>query len=228
LSSSSYPAIADVHYFIIEICEHLKSYSVKENFSQKLMALALYEKLNEYWIILDQSSTIPTILNPSAKLTLFTPEDRKTIAIINIKEQMAFYNTNASQQELPVETTIQNVENSTKDYFRMLKRRQTEDTSTSQNTVQSNNELEQYLALNCNENIPCLLWWKAHSTEFHILSQIARDYLAVQATSVASEQAFSVASNTLTKIRNRLHSTTARASLCLKSWIVNNLGEIKT
>ena len=55
---------------------------------------------------------------------------------------MAFYNTNASQQELPVETTIQNVENSTKDYFRMLKRRRTEDTSTSQNTVQFNNELE--------------------------------------------------------------------------------------
>ena len=82
--------------------------------------------------------------------------------------------------------------------------------------------------MNCNENIPCLLWWKAHSTEFHILLQIARDYLAVQATSVTSEQAFSVASNTLTKIRNRLHSTTARASLCLKSWIVNNLGEIKT
>ena len=52
--------------------------------------------------------------------------------------------------------------------------------------------------------------------------------MAVQATSVASEQAFSVASNTLTKIRNRLHSTTAKALLCLKSWIVNNLGEIKT
>ena len=61
----------------------------------------------------------------------------------------------------------------------MLKRRRTEDTSTFQNTVQSNNELKRYLALNCNENIPCLLWWKAHSTEFHILSQITRDYLAV-------------------------------------------------
>lgn len=140
---------------------------------------------------------------------------------------MGFYNTNVFQQQLP-EVTIQNVENSTKDYFRMLKRRRTNDQSSQNTTIQINNELERYLALDCNENIPYLLWWKAHSMEFPLLSQMAMDYLAIQATSVASEQTFSVASNTLTKVRNRLHSTTARASLCLKSWIMNNLGEIKT
>ena len=76
-----------------------------------------------------------------------------------------------------------------------------------------------------NDDIIPLVWWQARSIEFPLLSQIARDYLSIQSTSVASEQSFSVASNTLTNIRNRLHSTTARASLCLKSWIKNNLGE---
>ncbi|CAG8632884.1 11171_t:CDS:2, partial [Ambispora gerdemannii] len=38
-------------------------------------------------------------------------------------------------------------------------------------------------------------------------------------TIVASEQAFSVAGNTLTRTKNRLLPETARAILCVKSWI---------
>ena len=37
--------------------------------------------------------------------------------------------------------------------------------------------------------------------------------------------AFSVAGNTITKTRNRLQPETARASLCAKSWIDNNVGK---
>jgi len=51
---------------------------------------------------------------------------------------------------------------------------------------------------------------------------MARDYLTIQATSVASEQAFSVAENIITKTRNCLLSEIARAC-CVKSWIDNNL-----
>jgi hypothetical protein len=73
--------------------------------------------------------------------------------------------------------------------------------------------------------VEVLLWWKAHCVEFLVLSLMARDYLAVQSTSVACEQAFSVAGNTITKTRNRLQPETARASLCAKSWIENGIGE---
>ncbi|EXX73614.1 hypothetical protein RirG_058780 [Rhizophagus irregularis DAOM 197198w] len=54
---------------------------------------------------------------------------------------------------------------------------------------------------------------------------MAKDYLAIQSTSVACEQAFSVAGNTITKVRNRLCPETARALLCTKSWVENNIGE---
>ena len=77
-------------------------------------------------------------------------------------------------------------------------------------------EIDWYLALPC-ENVEALLWWRAHSAEFPVLSLMARDYLAIQSTSVACEQAFSVAGNTITKTQNQLHSETARASLCTKS-----------
>jgi hypothetical protein len=53
---------------------------------------------------------------------------------------------------------------------------------------------------------------------------MAKDYLIIQATSVAAEQAFSVAGNTITSIRNRLDPKTARTTLCLKSWVENEIG----
>ena len=64
---------------------------------------------------------------------------------------------------------------------------------------------------------------QAHACEFPVLSSMARDYLMIQATSVASERAFSIAGNTITKTRNRLLAETARACLCVKSWIDNDL-----
>ena len=56
---------------------------------------------------------------------------------------------------------------------------------------------------------------------------MAHNYLAIQETSVPSEQAFSVASYTITKVRNCLNPETAHASLCLKSWIEQNAGSHK-
>ncbi|GET66936.1 zinc finger BED domain-containing protein RICESLEEPER 2-like [Rhizophagus irregularis DAOM 181602=DAOM 197198] len=83
-------------------------------------------------------------------------------------------------------------------------------------------EIERYLALPCDENVEALLWWQAHSTEFLHFDLC---YLAIQSTSVAYEQAFSVAGNTITKVQNRLCPETAKASLCTKSWVENNIGE---
>ena len=60
--------------------------------------------------------------------------------------------------------------------------------------------------------------------KYPILSSIAKDYLIIQATSVAAEQAFSIAGNTITPTRNKLDSETAREILCLKSWIENGMG----
>ncbi|CAB4482065.1 unnamed protein product [Rhizophagus irregularis] len=37
-------------------------------------------------------------------------------------------------------------------------------------------EIERYLALPCDENVEALLWWQAHSTEFPVLSLMAKDY----------------------------------------------------
>ncbi len=79
--------------------------------------------------------------------------------------------------------------------------------------------------LQIDEETDPLLWWQVHTKEYPIISNMAWDYLTIQATSVASEQAFSVAGNVISKTRNRLLPETARACLCMKSWITNKLEE---
>lgn len=53
---------------------------------------------------------------------------------------------------------------------------------------------------------------------FPILARMARDYLAVMATSAASEGQFSIFSDIITKKRNRIEKETANKIICLKSW----------
>ena len=83
-------------------------------------------------------------------------------------------------------------------------------------------ELEKYLVMPLEDQIDLLLWWRAQC-EYPTLSQIARDYLSIQATSVALEQAFSIAGQTISEVKNRLDGETARVILCLKSWIFKNI-----
>ncbi|GES76749.1 zinc finger BED domain-containing protein RICESLEEPER 2-like [Rhizophagus clarus] len=76
------------------------------------------------------------------------------------------------------------------------------DEETTQTPASSNTdfaEIERYLALPCDENVEALLWWQAHSSEFPVLSLMAKDYLAIQSTNIACEQVFYVAGNTITK-----------------------------
>jgi len=47
---------------------------------------------------------------------------------------------------------------------------------------------------------------------------MARDYLAIPATSVPSEETFSLGKNLITDKRNRLAGKTIRICMCLKSW----------
>ena len=54
---------------------------------------------------------------------------------------------------------------------------------------------------------------------------MARDYLVIQATSVPSEQMFSVAKFTVNPTRNRLNPEKVKESLCLKTWFAEGLIE---
>jgi hypothetical protein len=66
--------------------------------------------------------------------------------------------------------------------------------------------------------IDLLVFWKAKQYNFPILAQVARDHLAVPATSAPSECVFSDGGEILTKKRNRISPDTLRWMICLRDW----------
>jgi hypothetical protein len=64
-----------------------------------------------------------------------------------------------------------------------------------------------------------LSYWKAHMTCYPRLSCMARDYLAIIATSASSERIFSSAKDLLGIYRFCLKPTTMKACVCLRSWL---------
>jgi hypothetical protein len=67
-------------------------------------------------------------------------------------------------------------------------------------------------------NMDIFKYWQAKQFEYPIIAQVARDHLAIPATSAPAECIFSQGSDIITKKRNRLAPATLRELLCLKSW----------
>ncbi|KAI9088455.1 hypothetical protein K1719_029904 [Acacia pycnantha] len=81
-------------------------------------------------------------------------------------------------------------------------------------------ELSQYL-LEAPAPIPTdvLEWWKVNSTRYPRLSVMARDFLAMQATSVVPEELFCGRGDEINKQRFCMSHDSTQSILCIKSWI---------
>jgi len=62
------------------------------------------------------------------------------------------------------------------------------------------------------------LYMLSKAFDFPIITQMARDYHAIPATSAPSERVFSMAGNLISKKRTRISSENVRYVLCLRSW----------
>lgn len=63
-----------------------------------------------------------------------------------------------------------------------------------------------------------LVWWKLNEQKFPSIAQLAKDIFAVQASSVASESAFSIAGRVVDETRTRLSDESIQALMLLQSW----------
>ena len=209
--------MGDVRFVFEGIQECLEEQIGKEGFTVSDVAASISQKIEEYWGIMDRSSIASAILDPRTKLSIFSEEDKQS-ACEHIQEIFETYREYYSNIQSQSSGKSSSTTNTGRQFF--ISRRNPTIQFASTYLV---SELDRYLALPAEESDP-LLWWRVHEMEYPVVSKMARDYLSIQATSVPSEQAFSVAGNTISKTRNCLLPETARACLCMKSWITNNIG----
>jgi hypothetical protein len=67
-------------------------------------------------------------------------------------------------------------------------------------------------------DIDIFKYWASKEYEFPTIARVARDHLAIPATSAPSESVFSMGSDIITKKRNRLSGESTRRLLCLRDW----------
>ncbi|KAE8241314.1 hypothetical protein A4X13_0g7465, partial [Tilletia indica] len=105
------------------------------------------------------------------------------------------------------------------------KRRQKLDLSSDPSTtttINAQSQLRTYLdeaTLVSSSPSDALKYWSMNEKRFPSLAAIARDLLAIPATSVPSEAAFSRGGEVITKRRNRLLGKTVTHIMCLDSWM---------
>ena len=66
------------------------------------------------------------------------------------------------------------------------------------------NEISHYLSSNIRNDVNPFKWWDENKNNFPILTKLAKKYLCISATSVASERLFSDVGNIITAKRTNL------------------------
>ena len=90
-------------------------------------------------------------------------------------------------------------------------------------SVGCNNELEKYLAENCDGrkdgNFEILEWWRDNCNRFQVLSKVVKDVLAVPVFTVASESAFSTGGRIVNPFRSSLSPFMVQNLACSQNWL---------
>ena len=84
------------------------------------------------------------------------------------------------------------------------------------------NELQRYLEEDFHprtQDFDILKWWAVNSARYPILGTIARDVLAIPASTVSSESAFSACGRVITDHISSLAPETVEALMCFEDWI---------
>ncbi|KAJ0264749.1 HAT protein [Hirschfeldia incana] len=76
-------------------------------------------------------------------------------------------------------------------------------------------------------DLSVLSWWRRNSVKFPVLSELAKDVLAIQVSSVASESAFSTSGRILDPFRSCLTPYMLEALVCEQQWLRNTISAEK-
>jgi ribosomal protein S27E len=220
LCAASHPTLSTavpVYNYLLDKLEDYRD-SYKGPGAVKEAANAAIDKLKRYYSKTGaEVYAVATILDPSLKLDYYRGhewepewiEDAKT----TFKNAFARYHGSSEpdgQEWAPTEwgNGLERKSKGVAEHF--AKRRRTTE----------RDELEEYLAARpAAPGTDILQWWKANATTYPNLAKMARDYLAIPATSVPVERVFSNGTDLVQPKRGSLSAATIKTCMCLNGWM---------
>jgi len=202
LSGSKYCSLSQAGFISDILCDHLR-----DNLQMKHVGIeSMLEKLETYQNSIKDQALLPSFFDPRCYGKL--SNNQVKLSLKSITPLLKKEDPKRVQKEVS--------------FFE--KAFQDDDTTFSKEYP----ELQAYMnSPKCRWEDDPLDWWARNEKAFPNIAQLARNYLAMLASTVPSEQAFSAAGNTVTDHRNRLASNTIE-SLMVTQGRLRFLRERKT
>ncbi|CAB5370059.1 unnamed protein product [Rhizophagus irregularis] len=213
ISHGRYPTIENSIPIFNWIMDKIEDFDKEANIDEivKKAACNAMEKLKKYYQYTDGIIyTISTILDPRLKLTYYKDHNWEEKYITEARDDIKkLYDTTYAPR---IDQNIQDEDLTADDDLlsHIYKKRR---------TSRNESELDLYLGSPIVPGeVDLLQWWKMNESQYPHLAAMARDYLAIPATSTPIERAFSGGTDLISQKRCSLSAETIRACMCLKSW----------
>jgi hypothetical protein len=223
MSAVRHPTMSGMLPVLMALMKHLRRYVAEGHRDCYYEAAESgIAKLKKYYDRADITAFIAVVMDPRLKLSFFEAEQRQLpegVTLARIRECMVqlferdYREGQASTCHDVVQETLDDEEPS---FLSGMFPSQ----SASGVSGELTTELDKYLNSElCDSGIDPLEWWVTQAKVWPSLGKMARDYLGMCASSVASEQVFSSAKRTVSPHRCCLLPETIRATQCLKAWL---------
>jgi hAT family protein len=185
--------------------------------------MAAHSKLSGYYTLIRGQShaVVATICDPRFNLNVFKilwPKQADDIkrARILVQFKEVFYHYQQREQKIKAATIQATVKEET--IVLDVQEIDSEDELfAAQGDTDSETEWSRWIKQKpMPQNTNILKYWASKEYKFLVIAKMARDHLAILATSAPSECVFSVGSDIVTKKRNRLGGDNIRKLLCLR------------
>jgi hypothetical protein len=199
------------------------------------MASCMLSKFDKYWKAVNGVMAIGIVLDPRYKVALldyFFPLIYGDGADDEIEKVKSFFQNMVIEYDLKIKEkeNVSSSSNQTQvvsDAIVVGKKEAwrtnfAKHVSAKKSVTSSRSEFDGYIeekVLPDDENFDILGWWKASGLKYPIMQMIARDFLAIPISTVASESSFSTSGRILTPHRSRLRSDTLEALMCVQDWL---------
>ena len=225
LQASSYPTLSFAIPQYLKMINKLKALQKEVGISSTigLACIAAYNKLNDYYTLATNyrwsHSGVATICDPRMNLNVFNslwPSGTEEVKRNRVKQQFHDVFNQYRDREYYLEEEKRDAE---ADLPQLPMEPDSDDDLYISHSIYQEPEWKRWLV----EPRPgpatdILKYWAAKQYQYPIIAAIARDHLAIPATSAPSERVFSNGADILTKKRNRLSPETLRYLLCLRDW----------